>query len=170
MDSVTLTVINNYLVNTCREMGTTMMKTSYSSIEGLNFSMVAYGEFRPAQLGAEMYTMRWTIAEVGVESFEPGDVVIHNDPYRGGCHMPEHTVIKPIYCGSELYGFAGNIGHVIEIGGKAVGGFAVDAKEVYQEGLRLPPIKIMRSGEYVEDIWRIDESETRRLRRTPKDS
>ena len=166
LDSVTLTIINNSLVNTCREMGLAMMKTSYSSIfnEGLDFScvvfdrdgeMVAYAEFCPAQIGAILYTMQWTIAEVGLENFGPGDVVMHNDPYRGGCHLPEHTVIKPVYHDGELYGFVGNIAHVTEIGGKAVGGFAADAKEVYQEGLRLPPVKIMRGGEHVDDIWKI---------------
>ena len=163
---MTLTIINNYLVNTCREMGLAMMKTSYSSIfnEGLDFScvvfdrdaqMVSYAEFCPAQIGAILYTMQWTIAEVGLENFAPGDVVMHNDPYRGGCHLPEHTVIKPVYHRGELYGFVGNIAHLTEIGGKAVGGFAADAREIYQEGLRLPPVKIMRGGEYVDDIWKI---------------
>ena len=166
LDSVTLTIINNSLVNTCREMGLAMMKTSYSSIfnEGLDFScvvfdrdgdMVAYAEFCPAQIGAILYTMQWTIAEVGLENFSAGDVVMHNDPYRGGCHLPEHTVIKPVYHHGELYGFVGNIAHLTEIGGKAIGGFAADAREVYQEGLRLPPVKIMRGGEYVDDIWKI---------------
>ena len=102
--------------------------------------------FCPAQIGAILYTMQWTIAEIGLENFKPGDVVMHNDPYRGGCHMPEHTVIQAVYHNGELYGFIGNIAHVTEIGGKAVGGFAADAKEVYQEGLRLPPVKIIREG------------------------
>ncbi len=166
IDSVTLTIINNSLVNTCREMGLAMMKTSYSSIfnEGLDFScvifdrdgeMIASAEFCPAQIGAILFTMQWTIAEIGVENFEPGDVVMHNDPYRGGCHMPEHTVIKAVYHEGELFGFVGNIAHVTEIGGKAVGGFAADAKEVYQEGLRLPPVKIVRKGKNVDDIWSI---------------
>ncbi len=166
LDSVTLTIINNYLVNTCREMGLAMMKTSYSSIfnEGLDFScvifdrdgeMVGYAEFCPAQIGAILYTMQWTIAEVGLENFKPGDVVMHNDPYRAGCHMPEHTVIKGVYYEGELYGFIGNIAHITEIGGKAIGGFAADAKEVYQEGLRLPPIKIVQEEEYVEDLWKV---------------
>lgn len=166
MDSVTLTIINNYLINTAREMGLAMMKTSYSSIfnEGLDFScvifdrdgeMIAYAEYCPAQIGAILYTMKWTIAEIGVENFKPGDVVMHNDPYRGGCHLPEHTVLKPIYYQGQLFGFVGNIAHVTEIGGKAVGGFAADAKEIYQEGLQLPPIKIMQGGEYVWDLWKV---------------
>jgi N-methylhydantoinase B len=166
LDSVGLTVLNNYLVNTCREMGMAMMKTAYSSIfnEGLDFScvifdrdgeMVSYAEFCPAQIGAILYTVKWTLDELGVDSFRPGDVVMHNDPYRGGCHMPEHTVIKPVFFGGELYGFVANIAHVTEIGGKAVGGFAADAKEVYQEGLRLPPVKIINQGRHVEDLWKV---------------
>ncbi|MGH7120323.1 MAG: hydantoinase B/oxoprolinase family protein [Acetobacteraceae bacterium] len=166
LDSVGLTVLNNFLVNACREMGLAMMKTAYSSIfnEGLDFSciildrdgeMVAYAEFCPAQIGAILYTVKWTIEELGLDSFHPGDVVMHNDPYRGGCHMPEHTVIKPVFFNGELYGFVANIAHITEIGGKAVGGFAADAKEVYQEGLRLPPIKIIDQGRHVEDLWKV---------------
>ena len=166
LDSVGLTVLNNFLVNTCREMGMAMMKTAYSSIfnEGLDFScvifdrdgeMVSYAEFCPAQIGAILYTVKWTLDELGVDSFKPGDVVMHNDPYRGGCHMPEHTVIKPVFFSGELYGFVANIAHVTEIGGKAVGGFAADAKEVYQEGLRLPPVKIIDQGRHVEDLWKV---------------
>jgi len=117
MDMTTLSVVHNHLVNICREMGTAMMRTSYSPIfnEGLDFScvlfnrdgeMIAQAEFCPAQLGAILYTVKWTIAELGLESFEEGDVVIHNDPYRGGCHMPEHMVLKPIFYDGELFGFA----------------------------------------------------------------
>jgi N-methylhydantoinase B len=166
IDLTTLSVIHNHLINICREMGTAMMRTSYSPIfnEGLDFScvlfnrdgeMIAQAEFCPAQLGAILYTVKWTIAELGVESFEEGDVVIHNDPYRGGCHMPEHMVLKPIFYDGELFGFAANIGHVAEIGGMAPGSFAATATEVFQEGLRLPLVKIMRRGEYVQDLWRL---------------
>ena len=166
IDQVTLSVIHNHLVNICREMGIAMMKTSYSTIfnEGLDFScvifnrkgdMMAQAEFCPAQLGAIMYTVQWAIEEYGLENFEPGDVVIHNDPYRGGCHMPEHAVIKPVYYEGELFGFVSNIGHVAEIGGMAPGSFAATATDVYQEGLRLPLVKIMRRGEYVQDVWKL---------------
>ena len=163
---VTQSVIHNRLVMICREMGIAMMKTSYSTIfnEGLDFScvifnrdgeMIAQAEFCPAQLGAILYTVRWAIDEYGLENFDPDDVLIHNDPYRGGCHMPEHTIIKPVYYDDELFGFVANIGHVAEIGGMAPGSFAATATEVYQEGLRLPLVKIMRRGEYVQDIWKI---------------
>jgi N-methylhydantoinase B len=166
IDLTSLSVIHNHLVNICREMGTAMMRTSYSPIfnEGLDFScvlfnrdgqMIAQAEFCPAQLGAILFTVKWTIAELGLDSFEEGDVVIHNDPYRGGCHMPEHMVLKPIFYNGELFGFAANIGHVAEIGGMAPGSFAATATEVFQEGLRLPLVKIIKRGEYVKDLWKL---------------
>src|SRR6516162_1080951 len=165
MDMTTLSVIHNHLVNICREMGTAMMRTSYSPIfnEGLDFScvlfnrdgeMIAQAEFCPAQLGAILYTVKWTIAELGWTYFEEGDVVIHNDPYRGGCHIPEHMVLKPIFHDGELFGFAANIGHVAEVGGMAPGSFAATATEMFQEGLRLPPVKIISRGRYVHDVWK----------------
>ena len=80
--------------------------------------------------------------------------------------MPEHMVLKPVFFGKKLRFFVANIAHVGEIGGMAPGSFAADATEVYQEGLRLPPIKIMRRGEYVKDVWKIILSN----HRTPKSS
>ena len=145
VDPVAMTVIYNRLVGICREMGTTMMRASYSPIfsESLDFScvlfdrhgrMMAQSEFCPAQVGAIRFVVKWLIAEIGAENLRPGDVVIHNDPYRGGAHIPEHVVIKPVYYDSELFGYVSNIAHMVEIGGMAVGGFAATATEVYQEG------------------------------------
>ena len=166
IDSVTLSIFNNALINACREMGTAMMRTSYSPIfnEGLDFScmifntraeMIGQAEFCPTMLGSAQYAVKWTVEELGLDSFEPGDVVVHNDPYRGQCHMPEHMVLKPVFFEDKLQCFVANIAHIGEIGGMAPGSFAADATEIYQEGLRLPPVKIMSRGEYVKDIWRI---------------
>ena len=69
--------------------------------------------------------------------------------------MPEHLVVKPVFYDGEPWGFVANVAHVGEIGGMAPGSFAADATEVYQEGLRLPPIKIMARGEYDKDLWRM---------------
>ena len=90
-----------------------------------------------------------------MDSFEPGDVVLHNDPYRGGAHIPEHSVIRPVFHEGELWGFVANVGHLAEIGGKAVGSFAADATEVFQEGLRIPPVKIVSRDENNMDLWRL---------------
>ena len=166
IDPVTLTIVNNSLVNICREMGITMIRTAFSPIfnEGLDFScvlfdrrgnMIGQAEFCPAQIAASLFIVRWTIEELGVESFEPGDVVLHNDPYRGGAHIPEHSVMRAVFHEGELFGFVANVGHLAEIGGKAVGSFAADATEVFQEGLRIPPVKIVKRDVNDMDLWRL---------------
>jgi N-methylhydantoinase B len=166
VDQVTLQVVNNHLVTTAREMGIAMRNTSYSPLfnEGLDFScavfdgtgeMIAQAEFCPAHLGALIYVVEWTVLEIGLENFHPGDVVFHNDPFRGGCHLPEYCVIKPVFNDGELVAFTACIGHMTEVGGKVPGGFAGDATEVFQEGLRIPPLKIVDRGEDVEAVWNI---------------
>ena len=175
IDQITMQVINNFLVTTAREMGVAMKNTSYSPLfnEGLDFScaifdekgeMIAQAEFCPAHLGAIIYIVEWTVQEVGIENFKPGDVVLHNDPFRGGCHLPEFCVIKPVFFQDNLVGYVVCIGHMTEVGGKVPGGFAGDACEVFQEGLRLPPVKIVEGGKDREDIWNIILSNVR----TPK--
>ena len=165
-DSVWLRILHGQLVNICEEMGLAMMRTSYSPIfsEGLDFctmildpagNLVAMQNINPAMLGQALFSGRWVIEDLGSEEFEPGDVVVHNDPYRGGSHMPEHLLIAPFHHDGELCGWLCVVGHVAEIGGMAPGSFASNATEVYQEGLRLPPVKLMRAGEPVKDVWRI---------------
>ena len=145
LDTVGLHVLHNALTNIAAEMALVMMKTSYSTIfnEGLDFStvlldadgnLIAEKNYTPSMMGAIPNTVRWTLEEFGPEFFEAGDVVVHNDPYRGNCHLPEHMMMKPIFREGELLGFAGNMGLIAEVGGKAPGSFAADATDVYQEG------------------------------------
>jgi len=165
-DSVDLTILQNRLVNICQEMAKAMMRTSYSPIfsESLDFctvvldrngDLVAMADMNPAMLGSGALSGKWIVEELGRDTFEPGDVVVDNDPYRGMCHMPEHLMLAPFFQRGELVGFVGNVAHVGEIGGMAPGSFASNATDIYQEGLRLPPVKLMRRGEYDEGIWKI---------------
>ncbi len=165
-DPVTLTVINNALKNICDEMASAMVRTAHSPIfsESRDFScilfdrklrMVGQAEMNPAIICAGLHTIPLCVEELGEDSFEPGDVIVHNDPYRGQCHMPEHMFMKPVFLDGKVIGYAANIAHIAEIGGMAVGSFASTATEIFQEGLRLPPVKIMSRGEYVKDVWRI---------------
>ena len=166
IDPVSLTVVDNYLTSCCRDMGVTMMTTAYSPIfnESLDFSCVifdprgnllAQAEFCPSQIGTIKFTVEWTIEELGLDAFEEGDVVIHNDPYRGSGHVPEHMLLKPVFWEGELVAFVANVAHMSEVGAKTPGGLSGDATEIYQEGLLLPPVKIKRRGEDVDDVWRI---------------
>ena len=166
IDQVALTVVDNYLTSCCRDMGVTMMTTAYSPIfnESLDFScvifdpagnMLAQAEFCPSQIGTIKFTVDWTIEELGLDAFEEGDVVLHNDPYRGSGHVPEHMLLKGVFWEGELVAFVANVAHMSEVGAKTPGGLSGDATEIYQEGLLLPPVKIKRRGEDVDDVWKI---------------
>ena len=113
IDPVTLTVIDNYLTIDLPRHGRHHDEDRYSPIfnESLDFScvifdpqgqMLAQAEFCPSQIGTIKFTVTWTLDELGLDAFEPGDVVIHNDPYRGSGHVPEHMVLKPVFFEGEL--------------------------------------------------------------------
>ena len=150
MDMVTMTILESTMVAICREMGITLMKTSYSTIfnEGLDFScafanargdLIAVADFCPAHIGGMPLLIQSSVRELANDTIEEGDVIVHNDPYRGGLHTPEHTFFKPVFVDGELMGYAVSIGHVSEIGGSVPGSFASEATEIFHEGLRVPP-------------------------------
>jgi len=165
-DPITLEIINSYLTTTCIEMGLTMERTAYSPIfhEGTDFScalfdskmeLLAQAEGCPAQLGAMFYSVNWSIKELGLENLEPGDVILHNDVYRGHTHIPEFAMIKPVFIDNTLVAFCANIAHHADVGGKTPGSFPADATEVYQEGILIPPVKMWKRAERVDEIWKI---------------
>jgi N-methylhydantoinase B len=165
-DLVTLKIIEGNLASICRDMGITVMRTAYSPIfsESLDFTcglfdvngdMIAVGDFNPSMIGGMPLIIKTVVQEIPVEEIEEGDVLVHNDPYRGGMHTPEHTFFKPIFVEGELMGFAGAIGHVGEIGGMVPGSFFAEATEIFAEGLRVPPVKIRVRGKDNADVWRL---------------
>ena len=166
IDQVTLTVIDNYLATTCREMGLAMMRTAYSPMfnESLDFScvlfdsagrMISQAEFCPSQIGTIKFTVEWMIDELGADVYRPGDIIVMNDPYRGSGHIPEHTLLKAVFHDREIVGFVANCAHLAEPGAKAPGGLSGDATDIFQEGLRLPPLWLHREGVAQEDVWKI---------------
>ena len=165
-DMVTLNVIRNRLDAICDEMDLEALRTAHSPLfsESKDFScmlfnrdleLISQAQNNPAIICAGLNTVPFVVEELGEDYFEPGDVVVHNDPYRGSCHMPEHMLLEGIFVDGELVGYAAIIAHIAEIGGMVPGSFAVTASEVYQEGLRLPPIKLMKRGEHVEELWKV---------------
>jgi N-methylhydantoinase B len=166
MDMVMMNILDSAMVAACREMGITLMKTSYSTIfnEGLDFTcaladekgdMISVAEFCPAQIGGMPLLIKTCAQEIPFETLEEGDVIVHNDPYRGGLHTPEHTFFKPVFFKGELVGFAVSIGHVAEVGGMVPGAFAGEATEIFHEGLRVPPVKIKSRGKDVVEVWKL---------------
>ncbi len=166
VDMVTMSIIDSTMTAICREMGITLMRTSYSTIfnEALDFTcalaapdgqMIAQAEFCPSMIGGVPLLVRSCVLEIPLEEWEPGDVVVHNDPYRGGLHSPEHTLIQPVFVDGELMAFAMTIGHLVEIGGMVPGAFAGEATEIFHEGIRVPPVFIKKRGEDVDEVWKL---------------
>jgi N-methylhydantoinase B/oxoprolinase/acetone carboxylase alpha subunit len=164
-DPVQLAVARSALKTACEEMGRAMMRTAWSPIfnEGRDFScmvfdrkgeMLAQGDFCPAHIGATVHIVEWAIKEVGPETMEPGDVLLHNDPYRGGCHLPEFLVLKPIFVDRQIEAYVACIGHMNDVGGSVPGAFG-DTRNIFEEGLRLPPVRICRDDREVEDLFRV---------------
>src|SRR5918996_3003895 len=166
MDMVTMNIIDSTMVSICREMGILLMKASYLTIfnQGLDFTcaladakgdMIACAEFCPTMIGGMPLLIKTCFQEIPHKDIHPGDVILHNDPYRGGLHCPEHTFFKPVFVDGELMGFAVCIGHVAEIGGMVPGAFAGEATEIFHEGLRVPPVKIKSRGKDVVEVWKL---------------
>ena len=166
MDLVTMNILDSTLVSICREMGITLMKTSYSTIfnEGLDFTcaiadangdMIGVAEYCPAQIGGMPLLIKTCSQEIPLESLSEGDVIIHNDPYRGGLHVPEHTLFMPFFHQGKALGYVVAIGHVAEVGGMVPGGFAGEATEIFHEGFRVPPVKIRKAGRDVPEVWKL---------------
>src|SRR3954453_19380232 len=112
MDMVTMTILESTMVAICREMGITLMKTAYSTIfnEGLDFScgfanargdLIAGADFCPAHIGGMPLPIPSSVRRSPDDRIGEGHVIVHNDPYRGGLHPPEHTFFKPIFVEDE---------------------------------------------------------------------
>ncbi|MBB2932596.1 hydantoinase B/oxoprolinase family protein [Paraburkholderia silvatlantica] len=166
MDLITMNILESTMVSICREMGITLMKTSYSTIfnEALDFTcglanaegeMIAVADYCPSQIGGMPLLVQSCLKELDMDDLAPGDVILHNDPYRGGLHTPEHTFFKPIFVDAELVGWAVAIGHIAEVGGMAPGGFCGEATDIFQEGIRIPPVKLKTKGKDNRDIWKL---------------
>ena len=126
MDMVTLNIVGGILVSICRDMGVTLMRTSYSTIfsESLDFpcglalptgELIATGDFCPSMIGGLPLLLRSCVQEVPLSTLRPGDVLVHNDPYRGGLHTPEHTFFKPVFVVGEIMGFAEIVAQIVEL-------------------------------------------------------
>jgi N-methylhydantoinase B len=166
MDPVTVNILESTMVSICREMGIVLMKTAYSTIfsEALDFTcglanmdgdLIAVADYCPSQIGGLPLLVKSCLREIPVSEIEEGDIILHNDPYRGGLHTPEHTFFKPIYVEQELMGFAVAIGHIQEVGGMVPGGFCGEATEIFHEGIRVPPVKIKKRGKDNLEVWKL---------------
>jgi N-methylhydantoinase B len=170
-DPITFELVKNALASIADEMAVTIVRTARSFVmkEAMDFStaicnaagqMVAQGLCLPLHMGSIPSAMEALLARYGGQ-FQPGDIYALNDPYEGGSHLPDIFVFKPIFAGARLAGFSCCIGHQTDIGGRVAGGNACDSTEIYQEGLRIPPVKLYDRGVPNETLFRLLEKNVR---------
>jgi N-methylhydantoinase A/oxoprolinase/acetone carboxylase beta subunit/N-methylhydantoinase B/oxoprolinase/acetone carboxylase alpha subunit len=163
MDAVTLAVVQNGLNQIASEMDLVHQKTSFSPVISEAFDrsngiydcrsgqIIAQGELGlPIFLGVMQSTTQAVIQHR--DDLGPGDVVIVNDPYFGGTHLMDVKMVKPFFYKDRLWAYLSNTGHWSDTGGMVPGGFCASATEVHQEGLRLPPVKLLQGGEICHDV------------------
>ena len=159
MDPVTLQVMVGALRAACDEMGVVLIRSAHSAnvkerrdaSTGLFDAvgeMVMQAEHIPVHLGA----MPLAVAAVIDEEQRPGDAWILNDPYRGGTHLPDITLISPIFSGGELTGFAASRAHHADVGGKLPGSMPADSRSLDEEGVVIPPARLVNEGKLDEDL------------------
>ncbi|MGQ0651551.1 MAG: hydantoinase B/oxoprolinase family protein, partial [Betaproteobacteria bacterium] len=172
IDPITLEVIKNGLSSIADEMALVLMRSAYSPVvrDSMDYStalcdrkgqIIAQGLTLAVQLGAFPDAMAHLVEKFKGD-MQPGDIFIMNDPYgAGGQHLPDIYVIQPIFWEGELEGYACTMAHHSDVGGIAPGSVAIHATDVYQEGLRLPMLKLYEAGKPSRAVFEILEKNTR---------
>jgi len=171
MDPITFAVVKSALDAIVDEMAYTVIRTARSEIvkDVMDFStalcdaegrMVAQAKTIAQHLGAIPDAMA-SVLEQCRDDIHPGDVMILNDPYQGGMHLPDIFMFMPIFLDARLEGFSVVIAHHTDVGGRVAGSNASDSTEIYQEGLRLPVVKLYERGVPSQSVFRIIEKNVR---------
>jgi N-methylhydantoinase B len=159
LDPVTLSVLASALAGIAEEMGAVLIRGAYSSnikerrdcsaalFDGQG-RMVAQAEHIPVHLGA----MPEAVAAVMQRDPRPGDVFAINDPFSGGTHLPDITLVSPLAPEGDVIGYAVTRAHHSDVGGMSPGSMPSNSREIYQEGLVIPPLRVLREGEEVADV------------------
>ncbi len=158
-DPITLEVIRHRLDTIAEEMETTLLKSSCSPIvkEGLDASAslftlegatLAQACAIPIHLGTLIPAVAAILDEFPVAEMRPGDVYTMNDPYCGGTHLPDFAIVMPVFAGGRPVALAATMTHHQDVGGKTAGSVPTDSTEIFQEGLRVPPVQWARAGEF----------------------
>ncbi len=167
---VSLEIFKHLFASAAEEMGVTLGRTAYSPNikERKDYScacfdaqgrLIAQAEHIPVHLGAMPASVRAAIEQF--PDFEPGDIVILNDPYLGGTHLPDITLVAPVFIADdpdgrsgELFGFTASRAHHADIGGMSPGSMPM-SRELYQEGVIIPPLKLAKGGVLNEELLQL---------------
>lgn len=163
-DAIAMEVFSNRMLSITESMAMHMMRSSFSAQikERRDFSvgifdadgrLIAQGTHIPLHLGSLLGAVEALLKRYRVADMVEGDAFICNDPYlAGGTHLPDISVVTPIFIERRVVGFAANIGHHMDIGGSVPGSISPTAGSIFEEGLRIPVIRVARAGAVDEDL------------------
>src|SRR5579864_7381243 len=166
LDPVTLAVLNGRLVQIADEMDATLYRSAFNPIiaeahdacHGLyhaetGATLVQGTSGLPIFVGAMAFAVKAVIDKVGLDGLPaPGDTYIFNDPYDGGTHLNDFRLVRPLLRDGKVFAWLASVGHWLDVGGNVPGNFNARATECFQEGFRVPPVKIIRSGRLQQDV------------------
>ncbi|MDH3900927.1 MAG: hydantoinase B/oxoprolinase family protein, partial [Gammaproteobacteria bacterium] len=154
MDAIELSVFASRIAATCDEMGAVLRRAAFSTNikDRLDFScavfdargqLCAQAAHIPVHLGSMAYAMRDLVTGT---DWEPGDMLVVNDPFLGGTHLPDVTLVAPVFANDVLAGFVANRAHHADIGAHSPGSMPV-SRSLEEEGLVIPPMLLLQAGE-----------------------
>jgi len=166
LDPVTLAVLNGRLVQIADEMDATLFRSAFNTIiaeahdacHGLyhaetGATLVQGTSGLPIFVGAMAFAVKAVIDKVARDgALAPGDTFLFNDPYDGGTHLNDVRLVRPLMRGDKVFAWLASVGHWLDVGGNVPGNFNAKATESFQEGFRVPPVKLIRAGVLQQDI------------------
>ena len=167
LDPVTTEVIGRHVLAAAEEMGVTLMRTAFSpnikerndfstAIFNARGEVVAQAEHVPIHLGSMIGAIESLQQRFPVNEIKPGDMFLANDPYNGGgSHLPDLNLVAPVFHEGRIVAYVANIAHHADVGGMVPGSEAAVCDSIFQEGLRLPPVRFVSEGEVSRDIFGI---------------
>ena len=171
IDRIAFELFKNAMFAAADEMAVTVCRTTYSGVlrDNMDFStsiadgagvVISQGLTLPMHLGSVSTALRAVLDQYD-NQMQKGDVYVLNDPFSGGMHLPDIFMFKPIFAAGERIAFACCTAHQGDMGGRVPGSNAADSTEIYQEGLRLAPLKLFDAGQRNETLWTIIEKNVR---------
>jgi N-methylhydantoinase B len=163
-DPIAMEVFSNRLLSITEDMGNTLIRSSFSTnikerkdcsvgLFDARGRLIAQASHIPLHLGSLLGSVQAVLARHRIEAMRDGDAYVLNDPYlAGGTHMPDISIVTPIVIDGAVRAFAANVGHHSDVGGPVPGSISGRARSVFEEGLRLPVIRLVRAGELDADL------------------
>ena len=179
IDPIKFEVIRNALVEATEEMSAALRRSAYSTniktrcdfscaIFDARLNVLAQSFAQANHLGSLVRMIPLAVDACGTENLKPGDAIVLNDPWLGGVHLNDITVISPVYFAGEVFGYVASLAHHVDVGGGApasIGAF----QEVHQEGVIIPPVKLVEGGVLCDDVFRLILAQVRAKRETGGD-